>query len=99
MYDKVRAAAEAREALEVKVQRSEQDMFVDISKCEMPEDPNKNQPAKTPEKRKDSHDRKDLHATTFEIEEKGGVSSTAAIDSKPMIRVRAPPGGKSSIFF
>ena len=40
--------------------------------------------------------------TTFKLECSSAVESVdgkPAIDSKPQIRIRNPPGGKSSIFF
>ncbi len=67
-------------------------MAIDDSKCKMPEDPDKGgdaQPA-------------NLHESQFDLDDHAAQKekpNTPAIDSKPMIRVRNPPGGKSSIMF
>ena len=47
----------------------------------------------------------DQHETTFRLDQHAsskaseGEDGKPAIDSKPQIRIRNPPGGKSSIFF
>lgn len=92
VYEKVQANEDARRAREVGVIRSEADMFIDASASRMPKAP-------SPEKDQavaNQHDSQfDLKKHAEEKEE----DNRPAIDAKPTIRVRAPPGGKSSIFF
>lgn len=94
VYDKVKEAEENLKKIQVAVKRSEQDMFVDLTKPDPVADDNEEDKSAT-----------DMHETTFNLEDhaepkEGGVGEgKPAIDSKPQVRVRAPPGGKSSIFF
>jgi len=87
VYDKVKAAEEEHAAKTVPVKRSEKDMFIDMTK-----------PGQVVEDDDDKEIPSDLdsRASPKENAERDGKP---AIDSKPQIRVRNPPGGKSSIFF
>ena len=96
VYDAVKRADEARNAREVSVIRTEEDMYIDEN-SKMPEldsTTDEGTPRKT-----------SMQAANFELD--GHPKETAKeeptnrphIDSKPQIRVRAPPGGKSSIMF
>ena len=87
---------------EVSVQRSEEDMRIDDNSLEPETTGDDPPPVAGANQHKSSVDlgghpseqRQDVSA------EKNQESPTRpAIDSKPQIRVRAPPGGKSSIFF
>ena len=106
VYERIRAAAAAREKLEVKVERSEEDMFVDFSKCSMPADPNQ-EPEEAPAPKDElppppqqvTPPQPQAAAASSPRDDPGTRSGKSAIDAKPTIRVRAPPGGKSSIFF
>ena len=89
---------------EVSVQRSEEDMRIDDNSLE-PEIPEDDPPGAgaANNQHKSSVDlgghpsEKNQDVST---ENKNQESpNRPAIDSKPQIRVRAPPGGKSSIFF
>ena len=94
VYDKVKANEDARVAREVGVIRSEADMFIDTSASKMPEISNPN-----PDKDQAVANQ---HETTFDLDkhaEEKDEDRRPGIDKKPTIRVRAPPGGKSSIFF
>jgi hypothetical protein len=90
VYDRVKAAEQELAEKWVGVKRSEQDMFVDMTK-----------PVETEQEEKPT----DMHETTFGLEKHASPKvdeekdRKPAIDSKPHIRVRNPPGGKSSIFF
>eukprot|EP00090_Calanus_glacialis_P016337 TRINITY_DN2559_c0_g1_i1.p1 TRINITY_DN2559_c0_g1~~TRINITY_DN2559_c0_g1_i1.p1 ORF type:complete len:572 (-),score=185.38 TRINITY_DN2559_c0_g1_i1:63-1751(-) len=90
VYDQVRAAEEKLAAKTVAVKRSEQDMFVDMTK---------------PDPVVEEEDKPHMQETTFNLESDASPredqerEGKPAIDSKPQIRVRNPPGGKSSIFF
>eukprot|EP00088_Acartia_fossae_P005269 TRINITY_DN12311_c0_g1_i1.p1 TRINITY_DN12311_c0_g1~~TRINITY_DN12311_c0_g1_i1.p1 ORF type:complete len:476 (+),score=113.26 TRINITY_DN12311_c0_g1_i1:171-1430(+) len=91
VYEKVKAAEELREKLWVPVARSEEDMYVDMS---------------GPYPQKDDDDGvANQHKTSFSLDQHTEIKTDAsrdnkpAIDSKPQIRVRNPPGGKSSIMF
>jgi len=92
VYDKVKAAEEKQARNWVAVKRTEGDMFIDM---------NKPDPVKAEEEEKTQN----LQETTFNLEahaspkEGGEGEGRPAIDSKPQIRVKNPPGGKSSIFF
>jgi len=92
VYDKVKAAEAAQEKLWVPVQRSEQDMYVDMSGPYPQKD---DEPAETANQHKTSLNL-DQHTEMKRNEER---QNKPAIDSKPSIRVRNPPGGKSSIMF
>eukprot|EP00092_Neocalanus_flemingeri_P019285 GFUD01020890.1.p1 GENE.GFUD01020890.1~~GFUD01020890.1.p1 ORF type:complete len:548 (+),score=188.75 GFUD01020890.1:85-1728(+) len=82
VYDQVKAAEEKLALKTVGVKRSEQDMFVDMTKPDpVPEETTINLESHASPRDDLERDRK------------------PAIDSKPQIRVRNPPGGKSSIFF
>ena len=73
-----------------------QDMFVDMTK---PHPTGEDNGAGNGEKPADQHETTfslDQHASSKASE---GEDGRPAIDSKPQIRVRNPPGGKSSIFF
>lgn len=91
VYDKVRAAEEAQERKWVPVFRSEEDMYVDMSGPQ----PNMEDEDKLPS----------VHETSIMLEQHASPrvdeerEKKPTIDSKPQIRVRNPPGGKSSIFF
>jgi len=87
VYEKVKAAEEAREKLWVPVKRSEQDMYVDMS----------GPYPKTDEEENSAPPQKDSFSTRDDM--RRDRENKPAIDSKPMIRVRNPPGGKSSIGF
>ena len=72
-----------------------QDMFVDMTK-----------PHPTGEEAGGGNEKPaDQHETTFSLDQHAsskaseGEDGKPAIDSKPQIRIRNPPGGKSSIFF
>ena len=70
-----------------------EDMFVDMTK------PHPTADNGGEEKPADMHETTfslDQHASSKAAEEEDGKP---AIDSKPQIRIRNPPGGKSSIFF
>ena len=101
VYDQVQRADEARQAREVGVIRTEEDMYIDEN-SKMPELDATMEEA-TP--RKTSQINMDKQAASFELDDhpketaKEEPVNRPHIDSKPQIRVRAPPGGKSSIFF
>merc|ERR1711892_319636 len=76
VYDQVKAAEEKYAAKTVAVKRSEQDMFVDMTKTAAAAEEDKPR-----------------------MQDTMAREASSAIDSKPQIRVRNPPGGKSSIFF
>ena len=71
-----------------------QDMFVDMTK-----------PHPGGEVEDDDDKPGTQHDTTFSLDDHATSAATEAadgkpmIDSKPQIRIRNPPGGKSSIFF
>ena len=89
---------------EVSVQRSEEDMRIDDNSVE-PEIPEDDPPeaGAANNQHKSSVDLGGHPSEKKEdvlTENKNQESpNRPAIDSKPQIRVRAPPGGKSSIFF
>ena len=96
VYDAVKRADEARQAREVSVIRTEEDMYIDEN-SKMPElEPTTDEgtPRKT-----------SMQAASFELDghpkeaAKEEPTNRPHIDSKPQIRVRAPPGGRSSIMF
>jgi dihydropyrimidinase len=91
VYEKVRLAEEAQEKLWVPVKRSEQDMYVDMSGPYPKEDDSES--GANQQKTSVSLDQP---TETKRNDERGGRPT---IDSKPTIRVRNPPGGKSSIMF
>jgi len=90
VYDRVKAAEEALEEKNVAVKRSEQDMFVDMN---------------PPPVKKEQDKPTDMQESTFDLEAHASPKVDEErerkpnIDSKPQIRVRNPPGGKSSILF
>lgn len=90
VYDRVKAAEQELAEKTVAVKRSEQDMFVDMTK---------------PVEKEQEEKPTDMHETTFGLEKHASPKvdeekdRKPTIDSKPQIRVRNPPGGKSSIFF
>lgn len=94
IYDQVRQAERARSAREVGINRTEEDMYID----ENSKMPVSILSAETPK-------RKSMQETSFELDGhpkeqvKEEPVNRPNIDSKPQIRVRAPPGGKSSITF
>merc|ERR1719400_2041269 len=95
VYDRVKAAEEELAKRMVPVKRSEEDMFVDMTK-----------PHPTGEEAGGGNEKPaDQHETTFSLDQHAsskaseGEDGKPAIDSKPQIRIRNPPGGKSSIFF
>jgi len=92
VYDKVKEVENARDKAWVSVKRTEEDMFVDM---------NKPDPVSNGEELKP----KNLQETTLTLEahaspkEGGEGEGRPAIDSKPQIKVKNPPGGRSSILF
>ncbi len=97
VYDKIEANEAARKMKEVSVSRSNEDMKIDTTGCEMPvEDPQPPAKDAEPDKPLDKKPEQPPQAATPPKQES---LTTPAIDNKPQIRVRAPPGGKSSIFF
>ena len=96
VYDLVKAADEARQAREVPVIRTEEDMYIDEN-SKMPE-LDSTMDEGTPKKNS-------MQAANFELDghpkeaPKEEPTNRPHIDSKPQIRVRAPPGGRSSIMF
>jgi len=92
VYDRVKAAEEAQAKKWVPVQRSEEDMYVDMTGPKPVVDEEEDKPANLHE----TSMTLDEHASPRVDEEK---QNKPAIDSKPQIRIRNPPGGKSSIFF
>ena len=95
VYDQVRKAEEDRSAREVGIIRTEEDMHIDEN-------------SKMPEIipiTGESTPKKNMQDTSFELDGhpkekvKEETVNRPHIDSKPQIRVRAPPGGKSSITF
>merc|ERR1712004_729680 len=93
VYERVLANEAARLMKEVSVQRSEEDMKIgDVEEPPMDDEPAMTKPSKTlPE---------EPVAKPAPVA-LGPIQSPTkpAIDAKPTVRVRAPPGGKSSIFF
>ena len=97
VYDQVKAIEEAKRAREVPVERTDEDMAID---------PNSRVPTPPPylgqeETPKRAHKSSVDHANYPQEDAAAPEESPSkpAIDSKPQIRVRAPPGGKSSIMF
>ena len=93
VYERVLANEAARLMKEVSVQRSEEDMKIDdVEEPPMDDEPVMTKPSKTlPE---------EPVAKPAPVAPEPVQSPTKpAIDAKPTVRVRAPPGGKSSIFF
>ena len=95
VYDQVQQAEQARSAREVGINRTEEDMYIDEN-SKMPEIiPSTEEPPR----------RKSMQDTSFALDGppkeqvKDEPANRPNIDSKPQIRVRAPPGGKSSITF
>ena len=70
-------------------------MFVDMTKPH-PVDNGDDTEESKPANQQDTSFNLDDHATAAAAETADGKP---AIDSKPQIRIRNPPGGKSSIFF
>ncbi len=91
VYDRVKARAAERELKEVKVQRSEEDMK--LPEGQPPAIPGGGEPQKRAQNQQETTFDLNQHASQKEIANK------PAVDSKPQIRVRNPPGGKSSIVF
>ncbi len=91
VYDRVKANEAERAMKEVSIPRTEEDMAI-------PTAPPQAQAAGEAKKPLNMHTDTtvglDNHASAKEAE-----SNRPAIDSKPQIRVRNPPGGKSSIMF
>ena len=80
---------------EISVQRSEEDMKIDdVEEPPMDDDQDTAPPAKPIEPPKKVAEPEPVAAAT-----PPQPVNKPAIDSKPTVRVRAPPGGKSSIFF
>ena len=74
-----------------------QDMFVDMTKPHPVNlDDDEGVEASKPRTQQDTTLSLDNHGTSAATEAADGKP---AIDSKPQIRIRNPPGGKSSIFF
>ena len=97
--ERIRLATEARDKLEVPVVRSEADMHID----EGVTDPTHNggasaQQPPTPTNMHQTTFGLDNHATPPKKQSDAG-QGMPSIDAKPQIRVRNPPGGKSSIQF
>ena len=96
VYDQVRRAEEARDAREVGVHRTEEDMYIDV---------NSKMPELIPTSCDKCPKKSSMQDTSFELDghpkeqTKAESVNRPNIDSKPQIRVRAPPGGKSSITF
>ena len=97
VYDQVYKAEEARNAREVGIIRSAEDMYIDE---------NSKMPEAIPTTRDEETKKKtSMHDVSFELDghpkeqPKEEPVNRPHIDSKPQIRVRAPPGGKSSIMF
>ena len=94
VYKRIKQAEEVRRKLEIKVERSTEDMTKDDSKCKNP--PQGAVRKETPPANlQESQLEIDEHAETRQYE----TPNQPTIDVKPMIRVRNPPGGKSSIGF
>jgi len=94
VYERIKAAEEVRRKLEVKIERSAEDMAIDDSKCKNP--PQGAVRKETPPA--------NLHESQLEMDEHAETKQPETpnrpnIDAKPTIRVRNPPGGKSSIMF
>ena len=106
IYDQVHQAEEARNAREVGIHRTPEDLLIDEN-SKMPElIPTSDEAVESP--RKKSIELKERQEnTSFELDghpkEQPGKEEEPTnrphIDSKPQIRVRAPPGGKSSGFW
>merc|ERR1719189_285245 len=97
VYDQVYKAEEARNAREVGIIRSAEDMYIDE---------NSKMPEAIPTTRDEEAKKKtSMHDASFDLDghpkeqPKEEPANRPHIDSKPQIRVRAPPGGKSSIMF
>jgi len=96
VYDQVRRAEEERDAREVGINRTEEDMYIDV---------NSKMPELIPTSGNASPKKTSCHDTSFELDGhpkeqvKQEPVNRPQIDSKPTIRIRAPPGGKSSITF
>ena len=73
-----------------------QDMFVDMTKPHPVCLDDEGVESSKPRTQQDTTLSLDNHGTSAEVEAADGKP---AIDSKPQIRIRNPPGGKSSIFF
>lgn len=112
VYERVEANAATRMMKEVAIPRSDEDMKIDES-CQEPAMPDEQE--KSSNQHRSSVDLgghppaaaaeplKQATPPPAPAEEKPAApeqsSTRPAIDSKPQIRVRNPPGGKSSIFF
>ena len=103
VYEQVEANAAARMMKEVSVSRSEEDMKIDENSVEPDFD---DKPSSGGNQHKSSvdlggHPQPTQQAAAVEEKKQQPEESPTrpAIDSKPQIRVRAPPGGRSSIFF
>jgi len=89
VYDKVKAAEAAQDRKWVPVYRSEQDMYVNMDGPK---------PILEGEEKAGN-----MHETSFNLDQHTEAKideereKKPTIDSKPQIRVRAPPGGRSSI--
>ncbi len=92
IYDQVKAKEAERALREVSISRTAEDMAIPDCPQEMPkEDDDAGKPANMHESSLDL----DNHAAPAKEE----TPNKPSIDSKPQIRVRNPPGGKSSIMF
>jgi len=91
VYDKVKLEEEKQAKLWVPVIRSEQDMYVDMN-GPRPKLETESKPASQHE----TNISMEQHATPKIDAER---EKKPMIDSKPQIRVKNPPGGRSSIFF
>lgn len=104
VYDLVRANENIRIAKEVKVERSAEDMYVDMSKLDLVQ-PETQQPPKPAEPTPVAANGATAKAAPRQEENYNDPfanhrqDNRSVVDSKPVIRVRNPPGGKSSIFF
>jgi len=97
VYDQVRRVVEERKAREVPVERNAEDMAID---------PNSRMPTPPPYLGQEDAPKRANQSTVDhanypqeDTEATANTPNKPAIDSKPQIRVRAPPGGKSNIFF
>jgi len=93
VYDRVKEEEEKLAKKTVSVKRTEEDMFVDMTK---PHPGGEVEEDDKPGTQQDTTFSLDNHATSADTEDADGKPM---IDSKPQIRIRNPPGGKSSIFF
>merc|ERR1712198_432887 len=93
VYDRVKEAEIALSKRNMPVIRTPEDMYVDMNK---PHPVDIYEPDDKPVTLQETTFSLDQHASSAEAEAEDGKP---AIDSKPQIRIRNPPGGKSSISF